>query len=391
MAYTKQELDAKKELILKACSHEETEYVPSNLFGGNGFLAYAGMNYFDVEHDEENFKKSLDVVFSKIHCDIAMLSYVGAPRAHEALGQKTETFLAADGITPQHLQIDKMKEDEYPQLIENPKALINNVLLPRKYPQLFNGDKKAAIQALKTVVEEQAELFATGPAAKRTKWMAEEYGVLFAWNMKEPRITNPGDVIFDRFRGFKGSILDMRRRPEQFRAALDAIWNTMCDDFSDAGELPAFPFFGHFPHIPAYMSPKQFYEFYWPYEKIMFENIAKYGGKVILSAEGAWLGFMDGFRDIPKSSVILFVDEDDILEMNRVIGDWQVLGGGAKLAQTKFASKEENIDYAKKVIDECAPGGGFIFSAEKRMICPGDVNQTLIDVYNFAYEYSRKG
>ena len=86
----------------------------------------------------------------------------------------------------------------------------------------------------------------------------------------------------------------------------------------------------------------------------------------------------------------MFVDEDDIIEVNKAIGDWIVLGGGAKPAQTKFFSKEENIDYAKKVIDACAPGGGFIFSADKRMICPGDVTQTFIDVYNFVYEYGKK-
>jgi len=47
-------------------------------------------------------------------------------------------------------------------------------------------------------------------------------------------------------------------------------------------------------------------------------------------------------------------------------------------------------DDIKRVIDTCAPGGGFIFSADKGFLTPGDVNPTLIECYNFAHEYSKK-
>ena len=47
-------------------------------------------------------------------------------------------------------------------------------------------------------------------------------------------------------------------------------------------------------------------------------------------------------------------------------------------------------DDVKRVIDTCAPGGGFIFSAGKGFLTPGDVNRTLIERYNFAHEYSKK-
>ena len=51
---------------------------------------------------------------------------------------------------------------------------------------------------------------------------------------------------------------------------------------------------------------------------------------------------------------------------------------------------EEMKDDIKRVIDTCAPGGGFIFCADKGFVPPGDVNRTLIECYNFAHEYSKK-
>lgn len=387
MKFTKEELQEKKELILKACSHEETEYIPVGLAGGNAFLDYAGLNYFDVESNEENYHRALEEVLSRMHCDFMLFQFAGAPRAYEALDQKTETFLAPNGITPQHRQIDKMREDEYPQLIADLQDFVNHVLLPRKYPNLFGGDREAAVKALKTVVEERVHSFVTGPGGKSAKWLAEDFGVLSVWNMQQ-RVLNPLDVIFDHFRGFKGTILDMRRRPEQVKEAADVIWETMCDHLETLKST--FPFTGHVPHIPTYLNPKQYYKFYWPYEKVMLENIARQGGKCIMSAEGKWMKFIECFRELPKDSVIYLVDEDDIFEVNKAIGDWQVLGGGGKLAEMKFSSREDNIDYAKRVIDECAPGGGFVFTIEKNVICPGDINQTLMDVYNFAHEYGRK-
>lgn len=50
-------------------------------------------------------------------------------------------------------------------------------------------------------------------------------------------------------------------------------------------------------------------------------------------------------------------------------------------------SRQENIDFAKRVIDHCAPGGGFLFTTDKAWNSPDDITQNLVDVYNFAHEY----
>ena len=166
------------------------------------------------------------------------------------------------------------------------------------------------------------------------------------------------------------------------------MWETRCDHLDTIGPNH-FPYAGQWPHIPAYMNRKQFEEFYWPYEKQLIENLAKNGNKLYLLAEGKWLQLLDFFRDVPKDSVIIHCDDDDVIEVSKKIGDYQVIAGGANLSKVKIGSKQENIDHVKRVIDECAGTGAFIFCIDKSWTCVGDVTQNLFDVYQFAHEYGR--
>lgn len=50
---------------------------------------------------------------------------------------------------------------------------------------------------------------------------------------------------------------------------------------------------------------------------------------------------------------------------------------------------KHEIDYAKRVIDELAPGGGFIFTTDKIWNSPTDICPNLFEVYEFAHAYSK--
>ena len=98
------------------------------------------------------------------------------------------------------------------------------------------------------------------------------------------------------------------------------------------------------------------------------------GGKQYIILEGRWENIWDCFLELPKDSVVLHVDDDDFL----------------KATDTRMKKFEDIKDDIKRVIDTCAPSGGFIFTTDKAMVTPGDVNPTLIECFNFAHEYSKK-
>ncbi|MCL1914737.1 MAG: hypothetical protein FWG10_12890 [Eubacteriaceae bacterium] len=375
----------KKEVLWQACSHIETDYVPKSVIASNGMLDFAGVTYAEAENNTEVLEKVFRKFLSSAPFDVGMFSLQGSPKAYEALNNRTETFLSYDGVTLQHYQKPTMKDDEYPLLIEDMESFMRNVLFPRKYPELFE-DRQKAMETLRTVVDEQAARNLGPYEEVRTRVCAEHDFLPYPGGL--PRFSHPADFIFDRFRGFRGTLSDLRRRPEQFKAACDMIWEIRSSHFED---LPMTELFASYmPHIPCYLSPKQYYEFFFPYFKVQATNIGNSGNKTYLSLEGRWLPFVESFLDLPKDATVIFVDDDDVLEVNKVIGHHQVLTGGVKLQNIRLGTKQTNIDYAKKIIDEMAPGGGYIFNLDKACVCKGDINQNLFDVYLFANEYARK-
>lgn len=377
----------KKDTLLKACNRETTDYVPNVLTAGGGVLSYADTDYYQIDSSYDKLEAAFDKVMGNTWFDTVMIAINGSPRSHKALGGRTETFVADDGVSTMHVQLDKMKEDEYPQLIENMEKFVKEVLLPRKYPILFNGDKEQAKNILKTVVEENIHCYATGPMAGFEEKLYKKYGTPETYS-SSLFVSYPLDVIFDFFRGFKGTITDLRRHHNEVKDACDMLYATYCNHF-DTLDFE-FPFAPSLPHIPTYLSLKQFDELFWPYMQEMYNNISKARNKVFLSLEGRWMPLIEYFNDLPKDSCVIIVDDDDIFEVNKKIGANQILGGGIKIQNIRLNSLQNNIDYAKKVIDECASGGGFLFASDKWWSCKGDVNDTLLKVFNFAHEYTSK-
>jgi len=376
----------KFENFQKAINRQEADWVPNAVMNNGGSLFWAGKTAFDVAGNHQAYAEAITAFLDEIWLDINLMTGITTTPRRDAAFPTAENRLAPDG-TLTHLQLSPMKADEYDQLIADPKAFITNVLLPRKYPYLFE-DREAAKSALKVYAEEQVDnfVFQMGTTGKL---MAEKYGIATVMNVS-CMLNTPLDHLFDYFRGFRGTLTDLRRQPAKVQAALDAIWEyqnvpQMARPLDPAQGFPFQPC-----HIPAYLSPKQYREYYWPYEKKMIEWVASKGSKICMAMEGRWENIWECFLEVPKDSLVLCVDDDDILKAKAVLGDHQIIAGGLKLADTRLKTFDQMKDGIKKVIDTCAPGGAFIYCADKGLLTPGDLNPTLIECFNFAHEYSKK-
>lgn len=104
--------------------------------------------------------------------------------------------------------------------------------------------------------------------------------------------------------------------------------------------------------------------------------------------EGEWESKYDWLNSLPKNFAVGIVEGDDIFEAKKRIGDNITIAGGMPLQMLKLGKKEECIDYAKKLIDELAPGGGYIFTSSRELLSKGDVNhENLVETHNFVHEY----
>ena len=378
----KELLELKQTNFFKMIHRQGADFVPTIIASSCAQVAYTGQKVVDVAHDPAAYNKAMTDVYKEMWADAS--TFAGLLFVDDDIIKPVQNFFGPDGTTPEHVQLSYMEKDEYDLLAKDPNAFVTEVLLPRKYPKLFE-DREYAKETIRKVAEDKALALGILMGGS-SQVMLEEYGITSFCDFANG-FFNPVDVIFDYFRGFKGSLLDLRRQPEKVKAACDAIFATFNKHTFEA-PVVEFPYPCHMTHIAPYMNPDKFMEIYWPYEKEWINYVANGGGKVWIMCEGRWDKVYQCFREVPKDSCILHIDDDDIIKAKEDIGDWQILEGGLKLASL-FTDSAENIKAeVRKVIDACAPGDGFLFCTDKAWISPQDMNRNLIDAYNYAHEYS---
>lgn len=382
-------LEEKQSNLIHTLNREEPKSVPSLITSSCAQVAWTGQKVTDIIYDPDKYVKAMTDVYGEMWVDGNIFSATMFTPRKPAMFPNAQNKFGPDGVTPEHVQRSPMKDDEYDLFNRDLLGYIRNVILPRMHPE-FYSDPEHAREALKVIAEDSAYCMVT-LMNKQTEVCRDKYGitdvVTFADNWE-----NPLDSLFDRFRGFRGTLTDLRRHPKEVKQALDTIWNTftlpaISRPLIGGGKMP---YACQMAHIPAYLSPKQFDELYWPYEKKLIERVADQGGKSYIMIEGHWKNVWHHFLDVPKDSCILHVDDDDLFDAYKELGQHQIIMGGVRMADIRTKKLDDLKDQIKKMIDTCAPGGGYFFATDKAWIAPGDVNQTLIDVFNFAHDYSTK-
>jgi hypothetical protein len=83
---------------------------------------------------------------------------------------------------------------------------------------------------------------------------------------------------------------------------------------------------------------------------------------------------------------MILLEQDDIFEMRKKLPN-VALAGGMKTSLLGYGTKEECVDYAKKLIDTL--GEGFILSQDKMISFRNDIKrENLLAVHEFVRNYS---
>ncbi|AET67950.1 uroporphyrinogen-III decarboxylase [Desulfosporosinus orientis DSM 765] len=369
--------------FVETTNHQEPDRVPilSNI--ETWAISYAGATVHEcLESHEKEFE-----IFAKPFQDIYFDGTLGfsmnrAMKLYSALGSNAY-FVSNDGTTLQHQEISPMQADEYDAFIEDPIKFTRNVLFKRKYPAL-NKPYPENKQALKAAALELVDFGAK--LGNGAAYLKEKLGIpVTSYSL----VISPMDILFDYMRGFVGATTDLRRNPEKVKASTEKLAE-FCMGISTGGAPKIDPFPWTFTplHMPEFLSPKQFGEFYWPAYKKVLLAIHERGGKVYAFLEGSWERFYEFLQELPKSFLIAAFERDDVAQAKKALGDKITICGGMPLSLLRYGTKEECIDHAKKVVDACAPGGGFIFGTNLVLLSQGDVNPENYKAVNeFVHNY----
>lgn len=113
-----------------------------------------------------------------------------------------------------------------------------------------------------------------------------------------------------------------------------------------------------------FISPRYFNKIFLPSYKRISSMMHKRGVKLIFHSDGNILPLIDGLVDFADFIHPWQVSANiDIIKMKKKYGDKVTLAGNVPIPLLAHESKKKIREYTKKLIKECAPGGGYFLSS----------------------------
>ena len=119
---------------------------------------------------------------------------------------------------------------------------------------------------------------------------------------------------------------------------------------------------------PPYVSPEVFEELVWPTLKKGVDMIVNRGYKAHVHMDGDLTSVLHVMRNftkgLPKGKLLLDLEKTDMGKAKEVLGDRLCLYGNVPASLLVYGTVKDVEEYCKKLIEDCAEGGGFILSTE---------------------------
>jgi len=250
-----------------------------------------------------------------------------------------------------------MEPKEYKHLIENPVEFVHQVILPRACPGLgkpgssqWNGALIRIGLTLQKITPFQMSLF--------SELMKLGYAFLPMTNAY-----TPADIIGDFLRHPTGAMIDMRRYPNDFKAACEALIDPIIKVATAIPPQPPAILFFIPLHLNEMLPPKMYNEFYWLYLKKVINILLSKGYKGFVFFEGDHMPHLDTILELPKGwGIAWFERPRDFMKVwEKLKGRTTVMGGVP--ANLLIGETPEKIDeYVKNLLNQIKPEGGFIIA-----------------------------
>lgn len=367
---------------------KEADRIPCILPVSNYPAYYAGTDLRTVMYDYDKLSQAWLKFLHDFEDDLDTYippGLVPPGKSLEAVDYKLYKWpghgISGDTTTYQCVEAEYMKADEYDALIKDPTNFWLRTYMPRvfgafkAFPQLppLTSFEEIAIQSFVPfgLPDVQAGFQALLEAGTESlKWVAAVGAVAVeATAAGMPGIMSglakaPFDTLGDTLRGTQGIMMDMFQRPEKLHEAMERIAPLAIEAAINAANASAAPVVMMPLHKGAdgFMSDKQYKTFYWPTFKKVIMALVNEGIVPILFAEGSYNTRLDIIKELPKASVAWWFDQTDMTEAKKVLGDRACLMGNVPTSLMMTGTPKEVKEHCRKLIEICAPGGGYILS-----------------------------
>jgi hypothetical protein len=372
--------------FIQAYRVEKPDRVPVSLPVGNWPAYLAGTDLHAVVNDYDKARQAWKEFYDHFETDAAVSPGMVLPaKVYSILDYKLYAWpghglpLTASSI--QFVEGEYMREDEYDLLINNPSDFWMRTYIPRIFGA-FESWK--FLNPFTSIIEAPAAWFMpyTRPdlqaaaqklidAGKELAVWAKGIGEFGQWAQESGYPASrmafckaPFDTIGDTLRGTKGIVRDMFKRPEQLLEAIDVVTEfTIRQTIAAANATQAITaMFPLHKGADGFMSPKQFEKFYWPSLKKVVNALADEGIRSELFAEGSYDSRLETVNEFPKGTVGWLFDRTDMARAKNILGNTCCISGNVPSSLMVTGEPKDVKEYCRKLIEVCAPGGGFILA-----------------------------
>lgn len=346
----------------------------------------AGMTPYDAMYDYERAGRAWQDCNRLLQPDSMMAPiYAALPgRAFDLLGVKSFHW-PGHGV-PKHAgfqynEQEWMQPDEYDLLIDDPTDYLLHVYLPRTiegfegfgsllapFDMVEMGDFPAYLLrwGRKDVAKSVQTLLAAGEECNEwSEILFPAMGRLleegFPAHIGAMSLA-PFDFIGDTLRGTRGILMDMYRQPDVLLEACDKIANLMIKWVTRRAtpETPPLVFIPLHKGADGFMSLEQFKTFYWPSLRKVINGLVDDGFVPYPFAEGAYNSRLELIGDVPVGRTVWHFDRTDMREAKKALGGVACIQGNVPLSLLRLGTPAEVTAYCRDLIEDVAPGGGFV-------------------------------
>lgn len=374
---------------------KEPDRVPINISGGGFMFVDAGYSIAEINYDTslEKAKDAVQKFLKRYDPDVSTglsMSFAGEGPGHEMQkirtlfisGMKDAPIQMSENSGPQFLEQVMLPDEEMDSFLNDYTRWSINSYLPRIssllepfktfqvnlnhrsildiVSQFSRPDIKASIQTMWEINDFYNEYRAKCSAIDR-----EIQNLGYPSFGGGGRAVVPFDKYSDTFRGFMLSLTDVYEYEEEMLTYMERFQvenlQGIRNGNKDGKRNGKFLAMALHKGFDGMLSDSQYEKFYWRHLKECIETAQKTGLIAQPFCEGKYDSRLKYLADIEPGNVYYTFESVNMKNAKRTLEGKACIGGGFPSELLYFGKKQQIIDKVKQMLDDAAPGGGYIF------------------------------
>lgn len=176
----------------------------------------------------------------------------------------------------------------------------------------------------------------------------------------------PFDAYSDFMRGSILAMTDLYDYEEAVMQYCDKVLNDILGMVAGQGQVLK----GRWVFIPlhkgmdGFLSDEQYRKYYWIGLQTVIQAIIDHDMTPYVYTEGPYNTRLEFLKEVPKGKVIYHFEDCDMAAAKKALGDVACISGNFPQKLLQFGTVEEVREAVKRLLDICAPGGGYMFDTD---------------------------